>query len=362
MDSCNIDFKEISNFERFEDFVAALLKRKKGVVEVTSTGRGSDYGADIIVTVEREDPILGTKKHLKTIVECKHLAHSNRAVRKGDLSPAESLHIYEADIFLLVTSTRSGPFLTKAINSIHNNNRIPDQRAGIWDASYIETELLKPKNHDLLNTYFPLSYDKVLKRIVERENAISSLKKNIFEQINEHFPQIKENSTLSEKGSHMYSAYLIASQNDRNIYQGFLLRDHAKNTKIDIKTSEDVVSDWLWSLDKRLHYNRFLDKSDAAFAIVTKIGKKSPNVWLEIESAKSRGKLKAIFIDESIYTVTLHGKYPCILLKNNLDRTISGFVTFYRNVMQSWGESSNYWFWFSLDILLHYYDFPKKAN
>ena len=91
------------------------------------------------------------------------------------------------------------------------------------------------------------------------------------------------------------------------------------------------------------------------FGVITPESAKSPHVWIEIERSNSNGKLKLLFIDESIYSVTLHNRYPCVLIKKNLELTINDFENYFRTVFQSWGNENIHLFWFSLDILLSFF-------
>ena len=134
-----------------------------------------------------------------------------------------------------------------------------------------------------------------------------------------------------------------------------MLRSYATKQDIKLQTSCDIEEAWIWSVDKEHSYDNAIKKASGSFALVTSKNNRLPNVWLEIEKSKSIGNLKVIFIEESLYKVKLLSEYPCVLLKDTLDSTLSEFQEYYRNTRHKTPLSENL-FWLALDIIASYYN------
>jgi hypothetical protein len=349
-----IDFTEIENGDVFEDFVFELLKNRPDVKNLKKTGTGSDFGADLTFTLVYPEELLESVKEYKTIVECKHKSVSGRSVTKSEVDIFRSLHNYGATVYILITSTRVGASLSKSFNIDPNNSEFNHKRLKYYDRSYLERELMKPKNRDIFIRYLPLSYNKVEKAFETENKDFNKLRIGIEKLFNEGLPQAKK------KRLTMKSIYIIRNSIDDNIFQEGRLKKIAKENNITLFSSLDVVEDWIFSFDKIINYKKFLETSDSLFGIVTSKSSNSPQIWIEIERARSTGKLKVLFIEEEVYSIFLHSQYPCIIIKDNLEDTISDFQNYFRLVAQDSNYQDNSIFWFSLEIVLSI--FSSKAN
>ena len=354
-----IDFKEIKNGDKFEDLILELFKNREGVLHAEQTGKGNDLEADILVKVERPNPLLETKKELIAVIQCKHFAHSNRSVTKGNVNIHDAIVAHHANIYLLVTSTRVGPYYTNIIKEINKDLSYKDVHAGYWNCNDLEKCLLEENNESIFRRFFPKSYINYAKLMKLKGEDYKARYNKVFKKTKGNMFSKDDYPFSKREGKKMQTVYLIRSGIDYQSLQELSLKNNAQKMGIEIKTSEDVEEEWLWSFEEHYHYDKFIEEADAAFAIVTKKGMKSPKVWLEIEKAMTKNKLKIIFIDEKCYTINLLGKYPCVLLKRNLKNSIADLENFYRTVFQSWGDEADYWFWFSTHILLSIFDINK---
>ena len=375
IDSVNnglIDFTEIREPESFEELVAELMQRQDRVVNVESTGRGGDFEADLIVTINDVAPLTATTKTRRAIVQCKHFAKSRRSVTKKDIRPLEALRHYEADIYVLVTSSTVGHFYAQLIKDIRDDKKNKGEDATSWDHLQLEYHLTLEKNEDLLLKYFPRSHKRVSRFKQSFHKAVQTSTNKVKDHLRDILPvKPDEDSSINSKDSIMQKAYFIHSAHDLKILEQSTLREKAKrNLRIDIETSTDISNDSFWSIERSTILEKEIRSVDAAFAMVTKQGAKAPNVWLEIAEARMSGKLKVVFVDESVYTLSLLGKYPCVLLRKQFSKSASDLENFYRTVKQSWGDGADQWFWFSLSVLATYHNTrtslsghkPKKVH
>ena len=358
-----IDFCEIKDPKLFENLVADLLENKNPPVSrVESTGEGTDYGADLIVYLSDDAPLTGVHREKTAVVQCKHKAKSGKSVGIHEVNPEATLRHYNADIYLLVTSTGVGGFWAGLIQDIQKDKRYRGEDASCWDARRLEQELMQEKNQNVLLNYFPKS----AKRILEIKRRGIELLKNSAEMKSDSLKVPPPNELSLSKTSHedvaMQKIFLIHSKEDLKTLESTVLHERMKQLGIGIETSTDVSNESFWSIERSFLVEEELKKVDAVFAIITKQGAKSPNVWLEIAEARMSGKLKMVFVDESVYSLPLLGKYPCVLLRKNYLKSCLDLERFYRTMFQSWGEKANQWFWFSLSVLATYHRIAKFTN
>jgi len=79
-----VDFTQIQSGEDFELLCEDLL-RAMGFTIVQSPARGSDAGVDLIVSETVKDT-MGFTEERKSLVQCKHYAHSGKAVPFADVA------------------------------------------------------------------------------------------------------------------------------------------------------------------------------------------------------------------------------------------------------------------------------------
>ena len=155
-----VDFTEIKTGEEFQEFVEDLLRA--GNFHPQAGGRGPDGGKDLIVTADVEDG-LGAYQRRRYLVECKHYAHSARAVTPSDVgNVVHKITKFEADAYLLVTSTTVTNNLMEELDAISTDPRLPFVTL-CWNRNRLQQELLK---HDaVFATYFPRSFAQYRSRI-----------------------------------------------------------------------------------------------------------------------------------------------------------------------------------------------------
>lgn len=149
-----LDFKELSkDGNDFELLIRELLYRRG--LEVYWTGKGPDGGKDLIFTERINGNFSLFEK--RWVVQCKHNAHSGKAVSPGDIDSIINLcSSYNTTGYLLACTTCITSKLAEMLKNIDDNNSNFLSTA-IWDATKIEMELLKPINWDIALTFFPKS-------------------------------------------------------------------------------------------------------------------------------------------------------------------------------------------------------------
>jgi len=135
-----LDFKELkTDGNDFELLVRELLFSMG--MKVHWSGKGPDGGKDLLFI-----ETLGSKfqKMEKTwLVQCKHFAHSERAVSVNDLdSVIDSCSQHGASGYLLVCSTFPSSTVVNRLESINAQHQVD---TAYWDGTTIERYLSTPK-------------------------------------------------------------------------------------------------------------------------------------------------------------------------------------------------------------------------
>lgn len=146
-----IDFTELKkDGNDFEILIRELLLSLQ--IPVRWSGKGIDAGEDLVAEID-VGSVFGNKKE-KWLIQCKHHAHSGKAVGVGEVDLDSILqHGYSG--FLLVTSTYPSSGLVKRLSDFGNNH--PNITLNYWDSSILERLLLTPKEWALAQRYFPKS-------------------------------------------------------------------------------------------------------------------------------------------------------------------------------------------------------------
>lgn len=149
-----LNFKELSTSgDEFELLVRELLY-KKGM-KVYWSGKGPDGGKDLLCVEDVPSNFKSTEK--TWLIQCKHFAHSNRAVGVKDLDDIiSSCHQHNATGFLLVCSTYPSSKVVERLEGITNNEKV-QIIAEFWDGALIERELSTPQNWSIAQRFFPTS-------------------------------------------------------------------------------------------------------------------------------------------------------------------------------------------------------------
>ncbi len=138
--------------------VTRQLGRRKGLT-VQWSGRGADSGRDLTFTEIRSGPL--SRGMVVWMVSCKDKAKSGDSVTERDLpSITDKCRQHGAKGFLLVTTTRVGTAAKALLDRLDESNG-GDIRTLVWDASELDSMLLDPDNHGLLQQFLPKSYERV---------------------------------------------------------------------------------------------------------------------------------------------------------------------------------------------------------
>lgn len=162
-----IDFRELpEDGTAFEQLTRELLL----VAELSPqwTGKGPDQGRDIIAEETATGPLGSFRR--RWLVQCKHFAHSGRAVYRKDIpSVVDDCRQVNADGYLLVCSTHPSSAVVQKLNEIANDlaNRIV---TAIWDCVEIEKRLSEPRGFALAHIFFPNSMRHTPWRIYNMES------------------------------------------------------------------------------------------------------------------------------------------------------------------------------------------------
>ncbi|MCD8050692.1 MAG: restriction endonuclease [Clostridiales bacterium] len=147
-----LDFKELNkDGNDFELLVRELLYNKG--LEVYWSGKGPDGGKDLLC-IERYQSCFKEFTR-RWLVQCKHNAHSEKAVGISELGVIEnSCGQHNADGYLLVCSTFPSAAVVTALEGIEKNRKIT---TAFWDCRALERQLLVPENWSIVNLFFPIS-------------------------------------------------------------------------------------------------------------------------------------------------------------------------------------------------------------
>lgn len=351
----SLDFKEIASPEDFEDLVAEVLARLPGITHVRRSGRGTDAEVDIFATGRRQDSLL-PPRDLSIIVQCKHLAESGKAVGKHDVSIMDALQIHNADIYLLVTSTRVGSFSSQVIASMQEDPRRRDQYAASWDSNDLERELLRPSNADLLQRYFPRSAPDILARKrTETALVTTSLQKTL--EAHSLMPRITAQRPNSRRprASASTSLHLALFPSEIAPVREAVIREQAAELSVRLSLTQDLPNSVLWSFENFTNYKHRLSNVESVIALVGPRAASAPGIWLELVAAQRAGKLRVVLIPEELYTVTKHGRLPCVLLGISEDESLASLVRQYRASRSAWGHGAEKVFWVLVALTLLWY-------
>ena len=122
-------------------------------LEVYWSGKGPDGGRDLLCIEKYKSEFKSTNK--RWLVQCKHNAHSGKAVGKNDLSGIRNdCDANKATGYILVCSTYPSSTVVNELEAIEKESNIT---TCFWDYATIERILMRPSNWSLINTFFPNS-------------------------------------------------------------------------------------------------------------------------------------------------------------------------------------------------------------
>lgn len=168
-----VDFARIETGEEFEEMCEDLfIAMGFDDPPPERSGRGPDAGRDFIVTEKRQSPARAASVVFRWLVQCKHKAHSGRAVYESEVgSIVDKMTLHNVDGYWLVTSTRPSTNLERVIRKIDEEK---GREATFWDRNRLARELM---NH-------PDVYEKHLGPTPQKEMQASFA--GAFEEWKEH--------------------------------------------------------------------------------------------------------------------------------------------------------------------------------
>jgi hypothetical protein len=138
------------SYEDFEYLCEAVIQ-KKGLAIEARPARGPDGGKDILAVRSFTDTLKVTH-HERWLIECKHLAGSNRSVSERDVGNVEArMKIHVANRYLLISSTAVSETVKNQLKAI-SEDQGSDRKAVFWVKTDIEGYL--EEFPDLKNRYF----------------------------------------------------------------------------------------------------------------------------------------------------------------------------------------------------------------
>jgi len=144
-----VDFTQIKSGEDFELLCEDLL-RAMGFTIVQSPARGSDAGVDLIVSETVKDT-MGFAEERKSLVQCKHYAHSGKAVPFSDVANyREAMDQARVRRYLLIASTLPSQDLQNKFKAV---SEAGDYVALIWSRNHLARFL--DAHPDVRGRYFP---------------------------------------------------------------------------------------------------------------------------------------------------------------------------------------------------------------
>ena len=279
-----IDFTELpQNGDAFELLMRDLLSHRG--LEVYWTGRGIDGGKDLICT----ERIIGNfdVSIKRWVVQCKHNAHSGKAVSQKDIDNIENICLAnKADGYLLACTTFPSSMLKTMLNDINEQSNISVQ---VWDYTQIEKELQLPQNWDIANAFFPISMQKkgVQTSYISSNFWYVSFKGFTFylsaritanyvyfiEDVEKCLDDLQERSdSLSEHFRIRVRGIYVDDKNcNYTVYVDFMISDKA--TEEEIKEAVSIIGRYSWNgniIDgmyfmydiAEVHYNSYSDHFD----------------------------------------------------------------------------------------------------
>ena len=139
---------------RFEALVCQLLEAM-GYRILERPGIGSDGGRDVLVERILKDD-MGEKREI-VLVQCKHHAHSRKAVRDSDVGVwRNAMTRYKARGYLLVTDSRVTENLSRSFREFTNDDINSPYWASFWDVDQLISRL--NQHTEVVDSFFDLRH------------------------------------------------------------------------------------------------------------------------------------------------------------------------------------------------------------
>jgi hypothetical protein len=146
------DFKRLpSDGEQFEALVFQLLEAM-GYRILEKPARGPEGGRDVLIERVLGDSM--TERRERVVVQCKHYAHSGRAISDREVGVWQNVMIrYRARGYLLVTDTRVAENLRRSFREFTEDEANYPKWAAFWDVDEVIRHL--NEHPDVRDTFFP---------------------------------------------------------------------------------------------------------------------------------------------------------------------------------------------------------------
>lgn len=247
------DFKKLSqDGARFEALVCQLVEAM-GYRILEKPAVGTEGGRDLLVERVLKD-VMGERRE-KVVIQCKHYAHSGRAIGDNDIGVWENaMKRYRARGYLLVTDTRVTENLSKSFREFTKDEANFPKWAAFWDVDSLISYLNEYPN--IRNTFFPPK-SVIRPPLQDLAQEVRTWLESIRYQVSD--PQMLDSRAID----------MTAILDQGTIKQQILIRcvggeiSPADIGKLDAKLTRSVPQGWLIS-DKRV--------SDQARKLVDKEG------------------------------------------------------------------------------------------
>jgi len=157
MDSTLINFLTLPvDGARFEALVAQLMEAM-GYTILEKPAIGTEGGRDILVERTLKD-VMGERRE-RVVVQCKHHAHSGKAISDRELGVWQSaLTRHKARGYLLVTDVRVTENVSRAFREFTNDEANYPKWAAFWDVDTLTSHLYR--HSSIKDAFFPKSSDR----------------------------------------------------------------------------------------------------------------------------------------------------------------------------------------------------------
>jgi hypothetical protein len=152
-----IDFKEIENYERFEDLCERMLSMEGLITRRLGRGPGQ-HGKDVVATEELSGPLSKIERRA-WLVECKFTKSDGSIGEENVQNVRDRIDAQRAYGFMLFTNARLKVNLEKTLNGL---NKAGNVGIRIWTAEKIAEKVIL--NTDLFRSFFPNSFDSWIKK------------------------------------------------------------------------------------------------------------------------------------------------------------------------------------------------------
>ncbi len=275
-----LDFKELDkDGNDFELLIRELLYNKG--LEVYWSGKGPDGGKDLLCIEKYHSCFKEFTR--RWLVQCKHNAHSGKAVGISELGGIEnSCGLYNADGYLLVCSTFPSATVVQTLEGIESNKKIT---TAFWDCRTLERQLLVPENWSIVNMFFPTSSKQFGWQISKIDSCFwhANYKGNIFyfalrigtncdyylKYIAERLDELKQLKLPENHYIRLRAVYFDDKYTNFLLYLDYLLPQGLSKEKFKPSTdvinfcTERIVEGILYDVDLKIYeYNGYSDNFD----------------------------------------------------------------------------------------------------